>query len=135
MLDGAPARERGEAMPKYVSFFSYTGEAWRRMVERPENRAVAARRLIEEIGGRMEIFYWMFGEWDGLVIFDVPDAATAAAFSARVTSSGLLREIETHELLAMADARTALEQAKSAGAAYEPPGAQREWRADYDSFG
>jgi len=122
-------------MPKYVSFFSYTGEAWNRMVEKPENRAVAARRLIEEIGGRMEAFYWMFGDWDGLVILDVPDAATAAAFSARVTSSGLLREIKTHQLLDMEDARSALEQAKSAGAAYEPPGAQREWLADYDALG
>ena len=122
-------------MPKYVSFFSYTGEAWRRMVERPENRAVAARRLIEEIGGRMEVFYWMFGEWDGLVIFDVPDAATAAAFSARVTSSGLLRQVKTHELIHMEEARMALEQARSAGVAYEPPGAHREWRVDYDSLG
>jgi uncharacterized protein with GYD domain len=122
-------------MPKYVSFFSYTGEAWNRMVAKPENRAVAARRLIEEIGGRMEVFYWMFGDWDGLVILDVPDAATAAAFSARVTSSGLLREIKTHQLLTMEDARLALDQAKSAGAVYEPPGAQREWLADYDALG
>lgn len=122
-------------MPKYVSFFSYTGEAWSRMVASPENRAVAARRLIEEFGGRMEVFYWMFGDWDGLVVFDVPDASAAAAFSARVTSSGLIREIKTHQLLGMEDARLALESAKSAAVAYEPPGAQREWRADYDALG
>lgn len=122
-------------MAKYVSFFSYTGEAWSRMVDTPENRAVAARRLIEEIGGRMEVFYWMFGEWDGLVIFDVPDTASAAAFSARVTSSGLLRRIKTLQLIEMEEARVGLELAKSAELAYAPPGAERRWLADYDALG
>lgn len=118
-------------MPKFVSFFRYTGEAWSRMVDKPENRAVAARRLIEEIGGTMECFYWMLGDWDGFVIYDVPDAATAAAFSGRVTSSGLLGAIKTEQLITMDDARHALERA-GAATTYEPPGAQREWRADYE---
>lgn len=122
-------------MPKYVSFFSYTGEAWSAMVARPGNRAVAARQLLQEIGGRMESFYWMFGEWDGLVVFDVPDAATAAAFSGRVTSSGLIAKIKTQQLLTMDEARECLEKAGAAGAAYEPPGTQREWRAEYDALG
>lgn len=122
-------------MPKYVSFFSYTAEAWSRMVDQPENRALAASRLIEEIGGQMEAFYWMFGDWDGLVIYDVPDASTAAAFSARVTSSGLLGKVKTQTLISMDEARQGLETAKAAGAAYAPPGALKEWRADYDALG
>lgn len=122
-------------MPKYVSFFSYTGEAWDRMVERPGNRAVAARRLIEEIGGSMESFYWMLGSWDGFVVYEVPDAATAAAFSGRVTSSGLLKEIKTEQLITMSEARSALAIARAAESAYEPPGTQKEWRAQYDVLG
>jgi uncharacterized protein with GYD domain len=118
-------------MPKYVSFFSYTGDAWSRMVARPENRAVAARKLIEEIGGTMESFYWMFGDWDGFVVYEVPDTPTAAAFSGRVASSGLLRSITTEQLVSMNEARAALEKA-NAVTSYEPPGAQREWRADYE---
>ncbi len=122
-------------MPKYVSFFSYTGEAWRAMVERPGNRAAAARKLIEEIGGQMESFYWMFGDWDGFVVYDVPDVATAAAFSGRVTSSGLIEKIKTQQLLTMEEARDGLEKAGTAEAAYEPPGTQTEWRAEYDALG
>jgi uncharacterized protein with GYD domain len=122
-------------MPKYISFFTYTGEAWRRMVERPGNRAAAARRLIEEIGGSMETFYWMLGSWDGFVVYEVPDAATAAAFSGRVTSSGLLREIKTEQLISMGEARSALRIAETAEEAYVPPGAQKEWRAEYDVLG
>ena len=56
-------------MPTYVTFFSYTSDAWKRMIDRPENRAVAARKLIEQVGGRMEVFYWMFGEWDGFAFW------------------------------------------------------------------
>lgn len=122
-------------MPRYVSFFSYTGEAWSRMVDRPENRAGAARHLIEEIGGRMETFYWMLGDWDGLVIFEVSDAAMAAAFSARVSSSGLLREVRTFPLLDMREARTGLEAARAAETHYAPPGALDGWVAEYDALG
>ena len=122
-------------MAKYVTFFSYTGEAWKRMIASPENRAVAARALIEKVGGSMETFYWMFGEWDGFVIYEVPDAAAAAAFSGIVTSSGLLKQVKTHQLVPMDDARAALDQAGALESAYVPPGAQREWLADYDALG
>ena len=78
MLCGHVCRERsGATMLKYVSHFSYTGEAWERMITRPGNRALAARALIEEIGGEMEAFYWMLGDWDGLVIYGMPDVAAA----------------------------------------------------------
>jgi uncharacterized protein with GYD domain len=97
----------------YVTFFRYSPEAWRRMIDTPENRAVAARKLIEKVGGTMQVFYWMFGEWDGLVIYDVPESSMAAAFSGIVTSSGLLAQLETHQLVPMDEARNALQQAKT----------------------
>ena len=122
-------------MLRYVSFFTYTGEAWERMIKRPGNRANAARELIEEIGGEMEAFYWMLGGWDGLVIYQVPDAASAAALAARVTSSGLLKGIATHQLISSEEGHSALQKAKAAGAAYQPPGTQREWRSDYEALG
>ena len=122
-------------MLKYVSHFSYTGEAWERMIKRPGNRALAARQLIEEIGGTMEAFYWMLGSWDGLVIYEVPDVAAAAALSARVTSSGLLKTVTTHQLLSSDEAHSALQTAKAAAGAYEPPGTQRGWHSEYDALG
>jgi len=122
-------------MLRYVSFFSYTGEAWERMIKRPGNRAHAARALIEEIGGEMEAFYWMLGGWDGLVIYQVPDVASAAALSGRVTSSGLLKGVSTHQLISSDEGHSALQMAKAAGDAYQPPGTQRGWRSDYETLG
>ncbi len=125
-------RQKRGTMLRYVSFFSYTGEAWERMIKQPGNRANAARTLIEEVGGEMEVFYWMLGEWDGLVIYQVPDVASAAALSGRVTSSGLLKGISTHQLISSDEGHSALQIAKAVAGAYKPPGAQREWRADYE---
>jgi uncharacterized protein with GYD domain len=122
-------------MLRYVSFFTYTGEAWERMIKKPGNRSLAARALIEEIGGEMEAFYWMLGGWDGLVIYQVPDVASAAALSGRVTSSGLLKGISTHQLISSDEGHSALLKAEAVKAAYQPPGTQREWRADYETRG
>jgi len=122
-------------MPTYVTFFRYTSEAWKRMVATPENRAVATRSLIERVGGRMEAFYWMFGEWDGFVVYHVDDTATAAAFSGVATSSGLIERVKTNQLVAMDEAHTALQQAKQLQTAYVPPGGQGEWLAEYDVLG
>lgn len=121
-------------MATYVTFFRYSGEAWKKMIDTPENRAVAARTLIEKVGGSMQVFYWMFGEWDGLVIYDVPEPSMAAAFSGIVSSSGLLDQLKTHQLLAMDEARSALQQAKTFQSSYVAPGDQREWLAEYDAM-
>jgi uncharacterized protein with GYD domain len=119
----------------YVTFFRYTGEAWKRMVDTPENRAVAARKLIEDVGGRMEAFYWMFGEWDGFAIYEVGDAAVAATFGAVATASGMIEGVRTQQLLTMEDVRTSLELANQLRSAYVPPGEQRQWVSEYDALG
>lgn len=119
-------------MPRYVSFFSYTGEAWQRMVDQPADRAEAARTTIESAGGRMEAFFWMLGHYDGLVIYSMPSEVEAAAYSATVSNSGRLARQETHQLLDTDEARRALELANDLRQVYRPPGARANWRADYD---
>jgi uncharacterized protein with GYD domain len=42
----------------------------------------------------MEVFYWMFGEWDGLVIYEVGDASMASTLSAVATASGLIERVK-----------------------------------------
>lgn len=122
-------------MPTYVSFFRYTNEAWKRMIDTPENRAVAARRTIEEIGGRMLTFYWMLGQWDGLVIYEVEDPSMAATLSAVATASGLIDRVQTSQLLAVDEVKASLDLASSLRNVYVPPGGQGTWHAEYDALG
>jgi uncharacterized protein with GYD domain len=122
-------------MPRYVSFFRYTGEAWARMTKNPADRSEAARATIEDAGGTMEAFYWMLGSSDGFVIYSMPDEVATAAFSAAVASSGRIARQETFQVLDMAAGREALERARDVSRAYRPPGAPGDWRAEYDQLG
>src|SRR5262245_49506961 len=111
----------GAEMPKYVAFFSYTSEGWRQMIANPGDRAAAARKVVERLGGTMECLYWMTGEHDGLVIFDAPDVASAGAASAGVTSSGLITS-KLQQLLDMDDAAALLDKARTVVAEFQRPG-------------
>ncbi len=44
--------------------------------------------MVQGLGGKLEAFYYAFGEPDVFVIVDVPDAVTAAAISLTVNATG-----------------------------------------------
>jgi uncharacterized protein with GYD domain len=66
-------------MPLYMTQFAYTKEAWATLTHNPEDRSVAIRDLLESGGGRLLSWYLSFGEYDGLLIYEAPDDATAGA--------------------------------------------------------
>jgi uncharacterized protein with GYD domain len=47
------------------------------------------------LGGTLEALYWAFGEHDWVLLADLPDNASATAFSLAVSGSGLLRVVTT----------------------------------------
>ena len=107
-------------MAKYIVLFSFTGETAGRFVAQPSDRSAVVRGLVESAGGSMESYYWMFGQYDGLVIFELPDSKTAAALSLVVTGSGAFTTFETHELIEASDLAQIAERAKRIS--YQPPG-------------
>jgi uncharacterized protein with GYD domain len=110
-------------MTKYAFFFRLTGETISRFIDKPSDRAAAVRALLEPVGGKLEAYYFMFGEDDGFVIADLPDSATAAAISLAVSSSAAFTGIHTHELIPAENLGAVLERAKTARSGYRPPGA------------
>lgn len=123
-------------MGVYLMFFTYAKDVWRSMVQRPEDREEAARRVVEAAGGELVCFYWMLGRHDGLAIFRVPNAAVAAAVSSAVTASGRIESLETVHLLSSREARGSLELARVIAADYRPPGVlEQNWRRGYDALG
>ena len=109
-------------MPKYISFFSYTPESWKAMLEKPEDRGAAVKRLAESVGGRIECFYWMSGDYDGFLVSDLPDEQAAGALAAIVKSSGALARYETHVLMTMDQVQPMLKKAHEASQSYRRPG-------------
>ena len=109
-------------MAKYAFFFTYSSEAWARMIQSPGYRTAAVQQLTSALGGSVESVYWMFGPYDGIVIADLPDSVGAAALSVAVGSTGSFKHLETHELFGQDQLVQTLERAKEASGAYQAPG-------------
>jgi uncharacterized protein with GYD domain len=110
-------------LAKYAFFFSYTSDAWARMINSPGDRTAAVRQLADSAGGSAESAYRMLGTHDGILIADVPDSVSAAALSIAVTSTGAFKNVQTHELLTQQQVSQTLQLAKDAQV-YRPPGQQ-----------
>lgn len=108
-------------MPKFITFFSYTGASVKAMIERPSDRSAAAKTLVESLGGKLEAFYWMHGKHDGFLIATLPDGASVAALAAAVGSTGAVGGLETHEIFDRDTQAQIVKSAKTAMADYKPP--------------
>ncbi len=76
-------------MAKYLFQGSYIGEGLKGLIkEGGSKRVEAAHQLFGSMGGKLESFYFAFGEDDLIVIFDVPDNVSAATISIFLNSTG-----------------------------------------------
>ncbi|TMD17152.1 MAG: GYD domain-containing protein [Chloroflexi bacterium] len=76
-------------MPKYLSMGTYTVDGIKGVLkEGGTGRRKAVQSAIEAMGGKLEAYYFAFGESDVVVISDVPDNVTAAALAIGIGSSG-----------------------------------------------
>jgi uncharacterized protein with GYD domain len=64
----------------------------------------------------------MFGERDGMAVFEAPESATAAAIALVVGSSGAFRSVATHELVSSGELVNVLRKAAAARPGYTRPG-------------
>jgi uncharacterized protein with GYD domain len=114
---------RGGRVAKYAIFFTLKPETVSGMMQKPSDRAAVVSKLLESVGGTLEAYYWMLGQWDGFVVGNAPDGASAAAVSLAVSSTGAFGHLETHEVFDANQINDLLERAKSSVGQYTPPGA------------
>jgi uncharacterized protein with GYD domain len=76
-------------MPKYLVQANYVGEGLKGLLkEGGSRRREAVQKLFGSVGGKVEAFYYAFGDTDLFVIADVPDNVSAAALSLTVNATG-----------------------------------------------
>jgi uncharacterized protein with GYD domain len=76
-------------MTRYMIQASYTREGIQGvMKEGGSGRKDAIGKMVADMGGSLETFYFAFGEEDAIVIADLPDNITAAAIGIAVGSAG-----------------------------------------------
>jgi len=108
-----------EAMPHYMFRASYTREAMQGvMKEGAASRIEVVRKLVESLGGSMEVGYWAFGDEDFITIAELPDNAAAVAAATTVAAAGV-GSISTTVLLTAEE----VDAARGRKAAYRAPGA------------
>jgi uncharacterized protein with GYD domain len=105
-------------MPKYLIHASYTTEGTKGVMKSGGSaRRSAAQQAIESVEGRMEGFYFAFGEDDALVIIDAPDNVSVAAAALAINASGAVHT-KTTVLLTPEE----IDQASKKTVRYRPPG-------------
>jgi len=77
-------------MPKYLFKSKYTLEGGKGLTKGGGGtaRRNAVKESLEGLGGKLEAFYFAFGETDVYVIADLPDNVAAAALSLAVNAAG-----------------------------------------------
>jgi uncharacterized protein with GYD domain len=108
-------------MPKFLVQASYNAEGVKGLTaDSGSARRAAVTRAIESLGGKVESFYFAFGETDVVAILDLPDNGTAARFALKVASTGQA-QIKTTTLITPEE----LDKALDKNVDYRAPGEKK----------
>lgn len=108
-------------MSYYLYQLSYSKEAIKAMVANPSDREVAARKLIEALGGKLHHLFFAFGQYDVICLIEGPDDKFMMAGAAAVASAGTVTASSTVKLMTATDAMAAMAMAHKATGSYKAP--------------
>jgi uncharacterized protein with GYD domain len=106
-------------MPLYLYQVSYTPEAVAALIAEPQDRTDAVRPAIEALGGKLVATGYPFGEYDAIIVYEVPDDSSAAAFALAIAAGGAAKSAKTTRLLSGQEWIESLRKAQ--GSQYHPP--------------
>jgi uncharacterized protein with GYD domain len=96
-------------MPKYLMQARYTTDGIQGLArDSASGRRSDVQAAVTALGGKVEAFYYAFGDDDAVMIVDLPDSVKAAALSLAISGSGAVR-LRTIPLLTVEDVDQALE--------------------------
>ena len=108
-------------MAKYLITANYKSEGAAGVLkEGGSARRAEVKRAIEALGGKLEAFYFAYGQVDAYVLADLPDPISGIALSLATNASGAV-VVSTIPLIAPEDIDAAAKKAVS----YRAPGASK----------
>jgi uncharacterized protein with GYD domain len=106
-------------MAKFLIQASYTVDGAKGiMKEGGTSRKTQIGQILKRLGGKLETFYFAFGEWDVYAIVDAPDTATVTALSMAINASGGVK-LRTTPLITPEE----IDQATKKSVKFRAPGA------------
>ena len=106
-------------MAMYLVHGSYTLDGVRGLLkDGGSKRRAVAEKAVQDLGGKLEAFYYAFGGQDVFAIFELPNNVSAVALTLAVNAGGGL-QAHTTVLITPEE----MDQATQMTTAYRPPGA------------
>ena len=106
-------------MPYYLLQIAYTSKGFAALVKNPQNRMEALRPVFENLGGSIQGMWFAFGEYDLVLISQLPDNSSVAAISMAISSGDSVRTVRTTPLMSMDEGIDAMK--KATRTIYRPP--------------
>jgi uncharacterized protein with GYD domain len=99
----------------YLIQAAYSQEGLRAMLQSPQDRTSALRAPIESLGGKIHNLFLAFGEYDAVLLLEMPNNVAAAAIAIAISAGGACKSVKTTPLMTAAEGVEALKQAASSG--------------------
>jgi len=98
---------------------AYTPESWAVQLKNPANRAeTVGRQVCESGGGKLVGAWYCFGDYDLIIVADMPDAESMAAVSLALAAGGACKTATTTVLMSGDQAVAAMK--KASAVSYKP---------------
>src|SRR5262249_37610047 len=110
-------------MALFITQGRFTREYVRGGVSNPEDREAVISRLCELAGGRLVSLYFTLGQYDFMVVSEMPDAQAVALLSLVASGRGGIEGAVTSQAFTAAEAKTLFERAGQLVDSYKPMGA------------
>ena len=78
---------------------SYTAKSLAAQLEEPQDPVDVIRPTLEDVGAKLLVAGFPFGEYDLLIVYEAPDDMTAASVAMAVSAAGEVRAGKTTRLL------------------------------------
>jgi len=108
-------------MARLITRGRFTQDYAKRLVQSPEDREPAVRKLMEAAGGKLIGFYFTTGDSDFMLITEGEPESILAALLATATS-GMVCDVSTVRAWTGAEFKAVAEKAGKLTSAYKPPG-------------
>ncbi len=108
-------------MPLHMYQAAYTPESWAAQIKNPQNRVeTVGPQLCQAVGGKFVRGWLCFGDYDLVLIADVPDNESMAAVALGVAAGGAIKASKTTVLMTGTEGEGALKKADAVTKAYKP---------------
>jgi uncharacterized protein with GYD domain len=118
--DRATSNRRSN-MPLYMYQAAYTPESWAAQLKNPQNRVEAVgRAACEAVGGKLVGGWYCFGEYDLVIIADVPSNESMSAIALAIGAGGAVKAAKTTVLMTGTQGVEGMKKADAVAKTYRP---------------